>query len=77
MVCITVKKAVFRVRNHKVIDEELSRCEFFMIAETDFKKSTAEILQIYRNRDVVEKSFDELKNELDFRRARIHNTETL
>lgn len=65
------------VRNHKAIDEELSRCGFFLIAETDFKKSTADILQIYRNRDVVEKSFDELKNELDFKRLRIHNTETL
>ena len=47
-----------------------------MIAETDFKKTTAEILEIYRRRDVVEKSFDNLKNELDMKRMRSHSSET-
>ena len=56
------------VRNFKAIDEELRCCGFFLIAETDFKKTTAEILEIYRRRDVIEKSFDNLKNELDMKR---------
>lgn len=65
------------VRNYKALDEQLEKCGFFLIADTDFRKSTAEILQIYRNRDVVEKSFDSLKNELDMRRLRCHNTQTM
>lgn len=65
------------IRNHKAIDEQLERCGFFLIAETDFKKSTREILEIYRNRDVVEKSFDNLKNGLDMKRLHCHNSETM
>lgn len=65
------------IRNHKAINEQLEKCGFFLIAETDFKKSTAEILEIYRKRDVVEKSFDNLKNELDMKRLHCHNSETV
>lgn len=64
-------------RNNQAIDEELGRCGFFLIAETDFKKTTAEILDIYRRRDMVEKNFDNLKNGLDFKRVRTHNPEVL
>lgn len=60
-------------RNTAAIDKALAQCGFFAIAETDFKKSTAEILDIYRRRDVVEKSFDNLKNELDMKRLHIHS----
>ena len=62
-------------RNTKAIDKALSMCGFFLIGETDFKKTTAEILEIYRRRDVVEKSFDNLKNELDMRRLHVHSDE--
>ncbi len=65
------------VKNHKAIDEALSMCGFFVIGETDFKKTTAEILEIYRRRDVIEKSFDDLKNELDFKRMRTHTDATM
>lgn len=64
------------IRNFKAIDAALKRCGFFLIAETDFKKTTAEILDIYRRRDTIEKSFDDLKNELDMKRLRIHTSET-
>lgn len=62
-------------RNHKAIDEALTQCGFFAIAETDFTKDDAEILEIYRMRDTVEKSFDDLKNGVDMKRARTHSTE--
>ena len=62
-------------RNHKAIDEALAQCGFFAIAETDFTKDDAEILEIYRMRDTVEKSFDDLKNGVDMKRARTHSTE--
>lgn len=63
-------------RNHKAIDEELARGGFFIIAETDFSKTTLEILEIYRKRDVVEKCFDELKNELDMKRLHTQTGDT-
>ena len=64
------------VRNYKAIDQELRNCGFFLIGETDFKKTTAEILEIYRRRDTIEKSFDDLKIELDMKRMRSHSSET-
>lgn len=39
-------------RNPEAINKALSRCGFFLIGETDFKKAMAEILEIYRRRDV-------------------------
>lgn len=62
-------------RNAEAINKALSRCGFFLIGETDFKKTTTEILDIYRRRDVVEKSFDNLKNDLDMRRLHVHSDE--
>lgn len=63
-------------RNHAAIDEALSLCGYFLIAETDFTKTTAEILSVYRRRDVVEKCFDDLKNALDMHRLYVHSDET-
>ena len=63
-------------RNAEAIDRALSLCGFFLIGETDFKKTTAQILEIYRRRDIVEKSFDNLKNGLDMRRLHVHSDET-
>lgn len=54
-------------RNVDAINKALSRCGFFLIGETDFKKTTAEVLEIYRCRDVIEKSFCNLKNDIDMR----------
>lgn len=33
-------------------------------------------MQVYRDKDVVEKSFDDLKNQLDMKRLRMHNSRT-
>lgn len=46
---------------------------FFSILTTK-KLDTLEALQIYRNKDVVEKSFDDLKNQLDLKRLRMHSS---
>jgi transposase len=45
---------------------------FCVIISNDIK-NTAKIIETYRNKDVVEKSFDNLKNELDLSRLRIHS----
>lgn len=65
------------IRNYEAIDEQLRLNGYFLIAETDFTKTTAEILKIYRCRDVIEKSFDDLKNSLDMKRLHTHSSETM
>lgn len=45
---------------------------FHVILSTKFKNSM-EALKVYREKDVVEKCFDDLKNELDMKRLRVHN----
>ena len=44
---------------------------FFMILSTKFK-DPLETLQIYREKDAAEKCFDNLKNDLDMKRLRVH-----
>jgi transposase len=46
---------------------------FFAILTTK-KMDALEALTIYRNKDVVEKTFDDLKNALDMKRLRIHSS---
>lgn len=43
---------------------------------TDLVLSPKEVIAIYRNKDVIEKCFDNLKNELDFSRLRTHEDKT-
>lgn len=65
------------IRDTEKINTIISRLGFFIIIETDFKMSSLEVLTTYRQRDVVEKSFDDLKNELDMKRLHCHSDETL
>jgi transposase len=44
---------------------------------TTRKLDALETLQIYRNKDVVEKCFDDLKNQLDLKRLRIHSSQRM
>jgi transposase len=64
------------IRDNEKINTIISRLGFFIIVETDFEASSLEVLMTYRQRDVVEKSFDELKNELDMKRLHCHTDET-
>jgi len=49
---------------------------FFMILTTKFK-DPLEALAVYREKDVVEKCFDNLKNDLDMKRLRVHASERM
>lgn len=70
------KDAVLSVEaNHEVIDAYMRTMGYFLVMSTDFQKSTADILEIYRMKDVIEKSFDSLKNDLDMKRLRIHSAQ--
>ena len=60
-------------RNHTAIDDKVRNMGYFLMMTTDLKKSPEEILDIYRRKDIIEKSFDELKNDLDMKRLRVHS----
>jgi hypothetical protein len=65
----------FMLDNDK-IDEKLSRTGFFILMTNDLNLSSRDVLKIYRGRAMIEENFDQLKNDLDFKRLRTHINET-
>ena len=63
-------------RRTEVIDAEKELAGYFVILTNHYKDSKL-MLEIYRRKDVVEKSFDNLKNDLDLERLRIHSDEAM
>jgi len=61
--------------DYEAIDAYMKGIGYFLVLSTDFRKNTAEILEIYRMKDVIEKSFDNIKNHLDMKRLRIHSAQ--
>ena len=59
-----------------IIREQLELAGYFVILTNDSKDSEY-ILNAYRTKDVVEKSFDNIKNELDLERLRIHSDKAM
>lgn len=59
-------------RKTAVIDQEKRLAGYFVIL-TNHYKDPETVLEIYRRKDVVEKSFDNLKNDLDMERLCIHS----
>lgn len=53
-----------------------NRVGWFVLAGNDIKDKE-KALQIYRDKDAVEKCFDDLKNDLDMKRIRMHTKETM
>ena len=70
-------KSIEVIRNHDAIDEKTRNLGYFLMMTTDLKKTPEEILDIYRRKDVIEKCFDELKNDLDMKRLQVHSEETM
>ncbi len=63
-------------RKENLIQEQLKLAGYFVILTND-SKDAEYILSVYRTKDVVEKSFDNLKNDLDLERLRIHSDEAM
>lgn len=59
-------------RNEEAIQKETELNGFFVILTND-SKDAQYTLDVYRTKDVVEKSFDNLKNDLDMRRLNVHS----
>lgn len=63
-------------RNNKAIEKAITRLGTFVIA-TNHEISKESVLSFYRKKDMIEKMFDVVKNELDGNRLRAHNHTTM
>ena len=62
--------------DHAAVDAAAANSGFFCLLTNDGALSCADVLAIYRDKDAIEKGFDELKNHLDMSRLRTHADET-
>jgi transposase len=74
----TTPKRGIRVKyNTAVISQHIKQYAGFQALLTNSLKDPVTSLQVYRDKDVVEKCFDDLKNQLDMKRLRVHNASTM
>ncbi|MDR1678104.1 MAG: transposase, partial [Deltaproteobacteria bacterium] len=62
-------------RNFDQIDKTMQNFGFFCLL-TNTNLNASEVLDKYRRKDVIEKVFDDVKNHIDMKKLRIHNTKT-
>jgi transposase len=70
------KKGLIIHRDEKKIEEILKYKGFNIIISNDFRDAQ-EVLHLYRSKDSVEKVFDNMKNELDLKRLRVHSDDAM
>ena len=63
--------------NQQAIDAYRENTAGFLVLLSNIVKDSAYALQIYRNKDLVEKTFDDLKNSIDSKRLRVHLDESM
>lgn len=63
-------------RDSQAIDDYLKHCGYYMLLSTGSNLHPSQALQRYRKKDMVEKQFDQLKNELDYQRLKTHTQKT-
>ena len=59
-----------------IAEHKCNRIGWFVLAGNDIKDKVKAI-EVYRAKDAVEKCFDDLKNDLDMKRIRMHTKETM
>lgn len=77
----TIKETKIRGRkvfyNDEAIESHLKNRVGWFVMASNFIKDKTEALAIYREKDCVGKSFDDLKNQMDMKRLRVHSEETM
>lgn len=73
----TPKRGLKIEYNNDAIQKHRKRYAGFFVLLSNVTKDAMESLRIYRNKDVVENSFDDLKNQLDMKRLRVQNSLTM
>ena len=63
--------------NNEAVNQYIKRYAGFQAIFTTYFKDPVEAIQVYRDKDIVEKCFDDLKNSLDMKRLRMHTIETV
>ena len=63
--------------NDSAVSQYISRYTGFQAILSNMVKDPVEALKIYRDKDVIEKSFDDLKNQLDMNRLRMHTADAV
>lgn len=63
--------------NRELIAEAMNRCGFFALLTSEKELDSAQVLSIYRKKDKVEKSFNNLKDRLSLRRTRCSSDASL
>ena len=73
----TPKRGLRVESNEKEIQNSRKKyCGFFCILSNKIK-TAGETLRVYRDKDVVENCFDDLKNHMDMKRIRVHTAPTM
>jgi transposase len=65
------------IRNTEAVEEAIFRSGTFIFIVHGKKLAPQEIIGVYRNRDRVEKDINSLKNQIDTKRTRAHNRDTM
>jgi transposase len=73
----TPKRGMQVSYNDEAVNQYINRYAGFQALLTSSTKNPVESLQIYRDKDAVEKCFDDLKNQLDMKRLRMHSSATV
>lgn len=73
----TPKRGIQVAYNTEAVSQYINRYSGFQALLTNSIKNPVEALQIYRDKDIVEKCFDDLKNQLDMKRLRMHSSATV
>jgi hypothetical protein len=70
----TPKRGMKITYNTEAVSQHIKRYAGFQALLSNRVKDSIEALRIYRDKDVIEKSFDDLKNQLDMKRLRMHTS---
>ena len=73
----TPKRGIKVSFNMEAVNQHIKRYAGFQVLLSNGMKDPLEALQIYRDKDVVEKCFDDLKNQIDMKRLRMHSSATV
>ena len=71
---INVKEDIFNIKINDILFHKQLSTSGWHILLSDYISDTKQANDIYKNKDVVEKSFNNLKNKLSMKRLRVHNS---
>ena len=73
----TPKRGTVVSYNKEAINKYIKKYAGFYVLLTNSIKDPVKALRVYRDKDKVEKCFDDLKNQLDMKRLRMHHSVTV